>query len=173
MRRRCSQGASRAGELLIVRARLTKSGLLDRWRTPTFHCSGIARALRPRTAHSLSSTAGFGCGHDDNGGSEADQRGVGAECADDTDCPTQGASCLLQFKGGYCGFSDCTGNADCPEGSACVVHEDGTNYCFLLCKEKVDCNTWREADSESNCVANVTFVDKAKTSKACVPPSGT
>lgn len=114
-----------------------------------------------------------GCGADSRGGSEADQGGVGATCQSDTDCPTEGARCLLEFSGGYCGLSGCRTRRDCPEGSACVSHDDGTTYCFLLCQEKVDCNTWRTPDTESNCVASVTFVDGTTASKACVPPSGT
>jgi hypothetical protein len=113
-----------------------------------------------------------GC-DDDSDGSEADRLGVGAECTADTDCTTEGTSCLTQFKGGYCGLENCKGDADCPQGSACVTHDDGANYCFLVCTDKVDCNVNRDVEDESNCVGNVLFVDNTTASKACVPPSGT
>jgi hypothetical protein len=115
-----------------------------------------------------------GCSDDDNGnGTEAIQLGLGAECAMDADCTTEGSTCLLNFKGGYCGKSGCTGDADCPAGSACVTHDDGVNYCFLVCAQKTECNVSRTADNESNCSANVDFVDTTNQHKACVPPSGT
>ncbi|HET9933692.1 MAG TPA: hypothetical protein VFQ35_23465 [Polyangiaceae bacterium] len=112
-----------------------------------------------------------GCSSDGSRGTEADRRGVGASCAQPTDCTEAGQSCL-PFKGGYCGIADCTRDADCPTGSACVQHDDGRNYCFLVCVEKVDCNVNRPAELESNCSSNVTFVSGNKAIKACVPPSG-
>jgi hypothetical protein len=77
----------------------------------------------------------------------------------------------LPFKGGYCGLKGCEADADCPAGSGCVAHDDGENYCFLLCTEKPQCNYTRPPDIESNCVSNIDFVDGQKSSKACVPPS--
>lgn len=109
-----------------------------------------------------------GCGDDD--GSEAQRRGVGAACVGDDDCEEERQRCL-PFKAGYCGVADCTGDADCPSGSACVAHTDGTNYCFLICANKPECNVHRPLDSEANCVSNITFVDGSKDVKACVPPS--
>jgi hypothetical protein len=109
-----------------------------------------------------------GCGDD---GPEADQIGVGAQCADADDC-IQEATCLTQFKGGYCGLRDCQANADCPEASACVQHDDGNNYCFRICANKAECNRNRSPENESNCSASVTFVDADFNAKACVPPSG-
>lgn len=108
-----------------------------------------------------------GCG---DGGSEAQRRGVGAACASHLDCK-EGLTCL-QFKGGYCGLSECQNDATCPTGSACVAHADGKNYCFLVCVEKPECNLYRPVDSEANCSSNVTFVDGKRDVKACVPPSG-
>jgi hypothetical protein len=108
----------------------------------------------------------IGCGDDST---EADTLGVGAECATSDQC-AEGQSCL-PFKGGYCGVEDCTKNSDCPEGSLCVAHDDGSNYCFRSCKEKAECNENRSADLESNCVSKVTYVQSGTTSKACVPPS--
>jgi hypothetical protein len=120
----------------------------------------------------------FGCG-DDDGGNAADRLGVGAQCARDADCLQStvdggiSQTCLTQFKGGYCGVEDCTSAEDCPMGSACVAHDDGNNYCFRICADKPECNLHRDADNESNCSANVDYVEEpAGGAKACVPPSG-
>lgn len=110
-----------------------------------------------------------GCG-DDSNESEAVRRGIGAACAVDTDCPTEGTRCLTQFKGGYCGKSPCTADAECPAGSACITHEDGVNYCFLVCVDKAQCNAHRALENESNCSSKLTPVE-SKDTKACVPPS--
>ena len=104
-------------------------------------------------------------------GSEADRRGVGAECANNDDCTEEGQSCLA-FKGGYCGVMGCTNNAGCPGGSLCVTHDDGVNYCFLVCDTKTDCNRNRSAANESNCSSNIVFAEQGTSGKACVPPSG-
>ncbi len=111
----------------------------------------------------------LGCGGDDT---EADRRGVGAECASAEDCFEEGQACLTQFKGGYCGVEDCASNADCPEGSGCVAHDDGNNYCFRFCEDKPECNLHRAEENESNCSSSITWVDGDTTGKACVPPSG-
>ena len=107
----------------------------------------------------------------DDDGSEADRRGVGAQCANADDCTEEGQMCLAQFKGGYCGVQDCEHDVDCPDGSACIMHDDGSNYCFLLCVDKPDCNRNRDLENESNCSGNTTFVDGTMGRKACVPPS--
>src|SRR5690349_21455176 len=70
-----------------------------------------------------------GCG---SGQSEANRRGVGAECAMTSDCTESGQVCLTQFKGGYCGVSGCTHDTNCPQGSACVTDDNQINYCFLI-----------------------------------------
>ena len=112
------------------------------------------------------------CGDDDDGNfSQALQQGVGDACGSDGDCVESAPECLTNFKGGYCGISDCESDLDCPSGSACIAHDDGTNYCFLICRDKIDCNYFRPADSESNCSSNVDFVDGRNGAKACVPPS--
>lgn len=113
------------------------------------------------------------CGDDDDEGlSPAQQHGVGAACDDDDDCYIGDTSLLcLSFKGGYCGLEGCEADADCPPGSACVTHEDGKNYCFLTCAEKVECNYTRPVEEESNCSSSITFTDGKNGSKACVPPS--
>lgn len=108
-----------------------------------------------------------GCGDE----TEADRRGVGAECKTNSDCTESNQVCLTNFKGGYCGVKDCTADAGCPSGSACVTHTDSVNYCFRICDTKAECNANRTAANESNCASNVTWVE-AKSSKACVPPSG-
>jgi hypothetical protein len=106
------------------------------------------------------------------GGSEADRLGIGAECTASDQCDEETEQvCLLQFKGGYCGLSNCVHDVDCPEDSACIAHDDGTNYCFRLCIDKPDCNANRTVDNESNCSSSVTFVDGTQGRKACVPPS--
>ena len=123
----------------------------------------------------------LGCGDDDNGDeNEADLVGIGAECTVDTDClqPEDDAGlaqeCLTEFTGGYCGIKDCASNEDCPEGSACVDHDNGSEYCFRVCDNKPECNANRAEDVESNCSANIEFVDDTTPdgTKACVPPSG-
>ena len=122
-----------------------------------------------------------GCGDDDEG-NDADRAGVGAMCQVMDDCqqpdpPCDGGpgcfpqQCLTQFTGGYCGIQNCTSNAECPDGSACVAHDDGNNYCFRLCNDKPECNLHRDAANESNCSSSVDFVDPTTQGKACVPPS--
>ena len=120
------------------------------------------------------------CGGEDDHENEADMAGVGAACDNDMACEayqeaedTGGAElvCLSQFAGGYCGLSDCTQDADCPDGSACVAHSDGVNYCFRSCVDKAECNAHRPAEFESNCSANISYVESDTSGKACVPPS--
>ena len=122
-----------------------------------------------------------GCGNSD-GETEADRVGVGAECTVDpgadppSTCPVVQKDEMdvqlecLQFKGGYCGVEGCTGDLDCPDGSACVTHDDGKNYCFRECTDKPECNLNRPT-CESNCVGSITFVDPRDDRKACEPPS--
>ena len=119
---------------------------------------------------SLGLVLAIGCGDDD---SESDRLGIGAECTATDECDEDtNQSCLQAFKGGYCGIQDCVNNDDCPEDSACVAHDDGTNYCFRTCLDKAECNANRSVDNESNCSSNVTFTDDVGNLKACVPPSG-
>ena len=112
-----------------------------------------------------------GCG---DSGSEAVRRGVGAECNANLLCTESGQTCLTEFKGGYCGVSACMHDTDCPQGSACVIGENGINYCFLICLDKPECNPHRTVDNESNCTSSLTFVDGTAGRKVCRPPlSGT
>jgi hypothetical protein len=109
-----------------------------------------------------------GCG----GGNDSDALGIGAECTTTDECNVDdGQSCLTDFKGGYCGRQDCTGDVDCPDDSRCVAHTDGINYCFRVCVDKSECNANRSVDNEANCSSSITFVDQPSTGKACVPPS--
>jgi hypothetical protein len=116
------------------------------------------------------------CGDDDDELTEAQRRGVGRACAANDECPEdedtgERLTCLTNFKSGYCGKTGCANDNDCPNGSACVVHE-GTNYCFLICIDKPECNRHRPLDAEANCSSNIEFADGDKTWKTCVPPSG-
>lgn len=121
----------------------------------------------------LGIVAAAACG--DGGATEADRLGVGAQCTASAECATVDEvelECLTQFNGGYCGLEGCTGDADCPEGSACVTHaEDAQNYCFRLCVDKPDCNRNRSVENEANCVGSIDFVDPRNERKACEPPS--
>ena len=118
----------------------------------------------------------LGCG--DSAETAADRIGVGAQCDAAAECESADENitlaCLTQFTGGYCGLEGCEGDADCPEGSACVTHDDGggaANYCFRVCVNKLVCNRNRDEANWSNCSANITFVDEPQDRKACVPPS--
>jgi fructose-specific component phosphotransferase system IIB-like protein len=119
-----------------------------------------------------------GCG---GSGNEADQLGVAAECAATSDCQevvvageTVQLDCLPQFKGGYCAIQGCKSAVDCPDGSTCVAHDDGKNYCFRECTDKAECNANRSADNEANCSSSFDYAsadDEKSGSKACIPPS--
>jgi hypothetical protein len=117
----------------------------------------------------------IGCGDDDDEGpplSQAQLHGVGAACDADEDCYLEETALVcLPFKGGYCGLAGCEENGDCPAGSGCVTHDDGSNYCFLLCAEKPECNYTRPVDIEANCSSSIDFVEGKNGDKACVPPT--
>jgi hypothetical protein len=120
------------------------------------------------------SVGAVACGDDDDGEglSAAQRHGVGAACSADSDCFVGDDQLrCLPFKGGYCGLEGCQSADDCPSGSDCVAHDDGKNYCFLLCGEKAACNYTRPVEIEANCSSNITFAAADKGSKACVPPS--
>lgn len=103
--------------------------------------------------------------------SNADTKGIAAECKTDADCKEQDQKCLTQFRGGYCGMKDCTADKNCPTNALCIKHTDNNNYCFRSCNEKVDCNANRSTANEANCSANVESVEGKKGIKSCVPPS--
>lgn len=118
------------------------------------------------------------CG--DDGPTLADRLGVASECANTFDCPLSELgeeviqlSCLQGFQGGYCGIADCGDDRECPEGSICVAHHDGDNYCFRACDHKDECNFNRSPGSEANCSANFTWAVPSDNDgrKACIPPS--
>ena len=120
---------------------------------------------------------GVSCGGDDE--SAADRVGVGAACSARERCPQatrNGAqidlTCIEAFRGGYCGIKNCQADTDCPDGSACVNHDDGSRYCFRVCADKSECNRNRDPENESNCSSNVDFAQVTTGIKACVPPSG-
>ena len=131
------------------------------------------RALIATGTLTMLATLGSGCGDDNDGPmlSPAQQSGVGTACQDSAHCAQQPVplTCLA-FKGGYCGLEGCSRHEDCPPGSACVAHEDGKNYCFLICTDKPQCNPTRPLDATSNCVSSVNLVGGGNY-KACVPPS--
>ena len=55
-----------------------------------------------------------------------------------------------------------------------LFRSNQTNYCFLICSDKVQCNPHRSVDNESSCTSSLTFVDDAAGRKVCRPPlSGT
>jgi hypothetical protein len=105
-------------------------------------------------------------------GDEADEIGVGAQCAADDECreTEPPLRCLTNFKGGYCGLTACQANIDCPEGSFCVRHTDQQSYCFRTCIDKSECNVNRDVENEANCSSNIDRVEGGN-EKACVPPS--
>lgn len=104
-------------------------------------------------------------------GSDADDLGVGAQCAGNDQCDADTNQVCLSFKGGYCGTMGCARDTDCPTDSACIKHTDNVNYCFRTCADKANCNANRDAANEANCSSSVTFVDGTMGRKACVPPS--
>jgi hypothetical protein len=111
-----------------------------------------------------------GCGSNQNA---ANQAGVGAQCGVTADCVTSGEVCLTEFNGGYCGLAGCLHDTDCPAGSACVT-DNQTNYCFLVCASKTDCNLHRSPANEADCTSSLTFTDGTMGRKVCRPPnSGT
>src|SRR3954454_24517515 len=111
--------------------------------------------------------AAWGCG---GNSSEAIRRGVGAECNATLTCTESNQSCLAEFKGGYCGVSACLHDTNCPQGSACVTDDGRTNYCFLICGDKPECNVNRTVENESSCTSSLTFIDGTMSRKVCRPP---
>lgn len=112
---------------------------------------------------------------------EADRVGVASECVDTLDCPIyvlpdlepQQMVCLSAFAGGYCGVENCLHNADCPDGSVCVAHTDGVNYCFRACIDKSECNWNRSSENAANCSSSFEWAVPSESDKrkACIPPS--
>lgn len=92
--------------------------------------------------------------------------GVGAACADDSDC-AGGLQCDLTFEGGYCGSRGCGTNADCPADSLCIVDGD-SSYCARTCAAETDCTFCRPEGVAATCAADVEHVDGSET-PVCVP----
>lgn len=136
-----------------------------------FGLSGGVRSAMRLTVLGAVVALAAACGDDEPpAGSEAQRHGVGAACTRNEDCAEAGQICLA-FKGGYCGVEGCGPSVACPAGSACVTHNDGKNYCFLVCAEKPECNLYRPLEFEANCSSSITFVGNYPGKKACIPPS--
>ena len=90
---------------------------------------------------------------------------------DGPDCTETGQSCLTQFKGGYCGVAGVHGGRGVPARLRVRTHDDGMNYCFLICNVKADCNRSRGADVEANCSSTAVLLEAPKDRKVCSPPS--
>ena len=75
-----------------------------------------------------------GCGSGDVGPSS---HKVGGRCGSDGDCDKR---CVtgIQFPGGYCTIT-CTGDKDCPGGSACVMSSNDEGICLATCQVPTDC----------------------------------
>lgn len=138
----------------------TSAQSTDAWNT----ADPIRRSLRHRGALiAMAFFAACTCGR------AADREMIGAECTQTAECENELLTCLTQFSGGYCGKAGCAGDVDCPPGSRCVNHL-GTNFCFLECLDKPECNVNRSVANEANCSSSITRVDSGGW-KACVPPS--
>jgi len=93
--------------------------------------------------------------------------GIGADCGSADDC-TGDLECLLDLLGGYCGKSGCGANADCPEGSRCVDHADGSQYCMRSCETETDCTFCRGSDVFATCSSDVDFVEADTSGSVCI-----
>lgn len=93
--------------------------------------------------------------------------GVGADCGSADDC-TGDLECTLDLLGGYCSKTGCELNADCPEGSLCVDHSDGSSYCMKSCEAETDCTFCRGADVFATCSDEVTFMEADTTGSVCI-----
>lgn len=119
-----------------------------------------------------------GCG---GSAGDADRVGVAAECMTTAECGTyvrgdagtQQLQCLPAFRGGYCAVPNCVTSTECPEGSVCVAHTDGSNYCLRSCDNKPECNANRSVANEANCSSSFNWAVPGEDdeSKVCIPPS--
>jgi hypothetical protein len=165
-------GAAHPNSRTLARSRSIALSASLRLQAATAYKSGMPRLGSFAFLLLMAASIVTGCGDDDHGLSDAQRHGVGASCTVNADCYVGEKQLVcLGFKGGYCGLEGCTHDSDCPAGSACVAHDDGKTYCFLICSDKPQCNATRPVDVESNCSSSITFVDNSKSIKACVPPS--
>ena len=79
--------------------------------------------------------------------------GPSGSCADGSKCVVD-----TDFPGGSC-VKDCTRQADCPDGAACIQEDGG--ICVLECIDAGDCR------DGYNCVAKSTL-DPAGSAKVCL-----
>jgi hypothetical protein len=66
---------------------------------------------------------------------------VGSRCSSPEDCES-GMVCLSGqgFVGGYCAVAGCTGEQECPPGSACVSEQSQGGLCLQRCSTIKDCS---------------------------------
>ncbi len=93
---------------------------------------------------------------------------VGEACGVDGDC-ANGLTCILAFRGGYCGRAGCTANADCPNGSVCVT-SGGANYCLKSCTQDSECSACRPYDLRATCAEGAVFVEPGTSGNVCLVP---
>lgn len=136
----------------------------------------VARFAIPLLAGLLASA----CNADDDR-SEAERVGLGGGCQVDANCTQRAGdaaegydlTCFVDFDGGLCGIDQCDSGADCPEGSACVLHDNGQNHCFRLCSSDDECNVNRNADVPASCTTNAQFLQNegVEGDSVCIPPA--
>lgn len=125
----------------------------------------------------VASSLGLACSDDDPTPTEAEQLELGAHCMNDAQCDLRAEGvdsefrpiCLDGFEGGSCGLLRCGMHDECPEGSACIGHDDGFNYCFALCDETADCNRHRADDVAAVCMEGMRSIGP-DLGTVCVPP---
>jgi hypothetical protein len=94
--------------------------------------------------------------------------GVGEACLTKADCNGD-LECLTDVDGGYCGKANCTANADCPNGSACVRMDETRSYCLRKCQGDSDCSFCRPWDDRTPCTDEVDYVEDGTPGRVCVP----
>lgn len=94
--------------------------------------------------------------------------GIGAGCADDSDCDAD-LECIDDYDGGYCGHSGCGTNADCGSGALCIRDGDAT-YCARTCEVETDCTFCRHGDHPAACTSDVELAEGGTPGTVCVAP---
>ncbi|MEZ4221391.1 MAG: hypothetical protein R3B13_10740 [Polyangiaceae bacterium] len=95
--------------------------------------------------------------------------GVGASCANDSEC-TSGLTCVTGVGGGYCAKKGCATNADCGADALCVKASP-ESYCAKRCNGAGDCTFCRAQDVWASCSDTATFVEAGTTGSVCLPPA--